>query len=543
MSQENHDKTYDFVIIGSGFGGSVSAMRLTEKGYDVLVIERGKRYRDEDFPRNDMGIRKLFWIPALRCFGIWQWTLLNGAMITHGRGVGGGSLVYANVLMEPNDELFEMKDWQAPVNWQTVLRPHYDTAKRMLGVTTNPCLWAADETLKSISDELGTGDTFRPTQVGIFFNEGSPEGEIVPDPYFDGEGPDRQGCIHCGGCMTGCRNNAKNTMVKNYLYFAEKGGTEVWPETMATDIQPLPEGQPDGARYEVVYRNATALLGNSTRRVRGRNVIVAASALGTNRLLLNCRDVTGSLADLSPRLGEKIRTNSEAITHVTSRENGTDYSKGIAISSIFLADDITQIEPVRLPDGSSLLAKALGAPLVAAKGGLLMRNLRALWEIIRHPVDFLRYKVFPNWGRRGTALLIMQTEDNLMRFKLGRNIFTLFRRGLVCVRDDERPIQTGLEIGHRVTRRFAEKIDGVPGEFFNETLLNIPSTAHIMGGVPFGRNADEGVIDINCEVFNYPGLYVVDGSIMPGNPGVNPSLTITALAEYAMSRIESKNGR
>jgi cholesterol oxidase len=270
---------------------------------------------------------------------------------------------------------------------------------------------------------------------------------------------------------------------------------------------------------------------------------VSASALGTNRLLLNCRDVTGSLPDLSPRLGEKIRTNSEAITHITSRKAGTDYSKGIAISSIFLADEITQIEPVRLPDGSSLLAKALGAPLVGAKGGLLMRNLRALWEIIRRPVDFLRYKVFPNWGRRGTALLIMQTEDNLMRFKLGRNIFTLFRRDLVCVRDSERPIQTGLEIGHRVTRRFAEKIDGVPGEFFNETLLNIPSTAHIMGGVPFGRNADEGVIDTNCEVFNYPGLYVVDGSIMPGNPGVNPSLTITALAEYAMSRIDPKNGK
>jgi cholesterol oxidase len=532
---------FDFVIIGSGFGGSVSAMRLSEKGYNVLVLERGKRFRDEDFPRTDWGVRKLIWFPALRCFGIWEWSLLDGGMIQHGSGVGGGSLVYANVLLEPSDELFEAPGWSQLADWKSVLRPHYDTARRMLGATTNPRLWPADETLKSIAEDLGMGHTFHPTQVGVLFDEEGEEGAVIPDPYFDGEGPERQACIHCGGCVTGCRHNAKNTLPKNYLYFAAKWGAEVRAKSRVTDIRPLPEGQPDGARYEVVYQSSTAWLFKPAQSVRARSVVLSAGALDTNRLLLRCRDVSGSLPALSPRLGSMVRTNSEALTAVANRRKEPDYSKGVAITSVLQADEVTHIEPVRMPEGSSFLGKVLTAPLIEAGDNMPLRILKTFWTVARHPIDFLQCKLFPHLARRSTTLLVMQTRDTAMRFKMGRNVFTLFRRDLVTERDEERPIQTELEVAHRVTRMFADKIDGVSVGFANETLLNIPSTAHIMGGAPFGRDSDEGVIGLNCEVHNYPGLYVVDGSIVPGNPGVNPSLTITALAEYAMSQVPAKN--
>jgi cholesterol oxidase len=542
MAAGQPEKPFDYVIIGSGFGGSVSAMRLTEKGYRVLVLERGKRYQEEDYARTDWDLKKLFWLPALRSFGIWEWSLLSGGLIQHGSGVGGGSLVYANVLIEPDERLFKTSGWSELADWRTVLRPYYDVARRMLGVNTNPRTWPADQALKRVAEDLGVVHTFHPTEVAVFFNEDGEEGEIVPDPYFDGEGPDRQGCNHCGGCMTGCRNNAKNTMVKNYLYFAEKWGAEVRAESMVTDIRPLPGGQPDGARFEVIYHRSTGWIRKGARSVRGRNVIVSAGALETNRLLLRCRDESKSLPHLSPMLGEVVRTNSEALTSIVSRTREPDYSKGVTITSIFQADEVTYIEPVRLPEGSSFLAKVLAVPLIEAGDNIPFRMIKTLWEIVRHPVDFLQWKVAPHLARRGTILLIMQTEDNAMRFKLGRDLFTLFRRNLVTERDEERPIQAEIYIGHRVTRMFGEVIDGVVAGMSNETLLNIPSTAHIMGGVHFGRNEEEGVINLDCEVFNYPGLYVVDGSIMPGNPGVNPSLTITALAEYAMHRIPQKDG-
>jgi len=536
--------TPDFVVIGSGFGGSVSAMRLTEKGYRVLVLERGKRFRDEDFARTDWDVRKLLWIPALRCFGIWQYTLLNGILVMHGSGVGGGSLVYANVLMEPDDRLFEAPAWSHLADWRTLLRPHYETARRMLGVTPNPRLWPADHVLCDIAEELGTGSTFRPTHVAVFFNEGH-EGELVPDPYFGGEGPDRRGCQHCGGCMVGCRYNAKNTLVKNYLYFAEKGGAWIVPEARVTDIRPLGEGQPDGARYEIVCQRTTDWLPRSIRRIRARNVIVAAGAVGTNRLLLRCRDQTRSLPHLSPRLGENVRTNSEALTGVTGPRGQADYSKGLAITSVFQADTVTQIEPVRFPDGSSLLAKLLAAPLSDVSDTQLaipLRIAKTLWRMIRQPLAFLDAKFFSRWAPRSTILLIMQTEDNLMKVRLGRHLFTLFRRDLVSVRDEVRPVTAIVDTGYRVTQRFAQKVRGYPQGMINESLLNIPSTAHFMGGVPFGRDAAEGVIGLNFEVHHYPGLYVVDGSVMPANPGINPSLTIAALAEYAMSQIPPKEG-
>jgi len=532
------DPTFDYVIIGSGFGGSVSAMRLTEKGYTVLILERGKRWRDSDFPHTNWIVWKYLWAPALRCFGILQITPFKDVFVLHGSGVGGGSLGYANVLMEPDEKAFASPGWKHILDWRVELLPHYITARRMLGVARNPRQWPADRVVSAIAAELGRADTFHPTDVGVFFGEPGREGEEVPDPFFDGDGPARRGCTHCGGCMVGCRHNAKNTLVKNYLYFAEKRGAQVRPESQVTDIRPLPANQPDGARYEIIYHRSTGWLTGGEKRVRARNVIVSAGTLGTLKLLFRCRDITRSLPGISGRLGERVRTNSEAILGATNRALDTDFSQGIAITSIFQADGVTAIEPVRYPAGSDLM-RGLAAPLIDS-GGILARLLKSIWEVITHPLDFLKVSILPGWAKRSTILLVMQMEDNKLRLRLGRHLFTLFRRGLVSEPDAQSPIPNQIPIGHRVTRLFAEKTGGVPLGSINEGVFNIPITAHILGGCPVGRDSDEGVIDVNCQVHHYPGLYVVDGSIVPGNPGINPSLTITALAEYAMSRVPPK---
>lgn len=530
------EETFDHVIVGSGFGGSASAMRLTEKGYRVLVLERGKRYRDQDFATTNMKVWKYLWLPALRCFGILQISFLKGVTVFHGTGVGGGSLGYANVLEIPDDLLFANPLWKHLADWKEILVPHYETARRMLGVTRNPRLWPADHPLKEIAEELGQGDTFRPTEVGVFFG---PEGEEVPDPYFEGEGPPRTGCTHCGACLLGCRYNGKNTLVKNYLYFAEKWGAEIRPEAEVVDIRPLPPGQADGARYELVYNRSTAWLLKPKRRVRARNVVLSAGVLGTVKLLFRCRDVTHSLPNVSPRLGEMVRTNSEAFMGVVSRSMKVDYSKGIAITSIFHADDTSCIEPFRYPDGSSLM-RFLNAPLISKGERIPVRMVRVLGEYLRHPLDRLTSNVLPGWAHRTTMLVVMQTVDNRMRMRLGRSLFTLFRRGLLSEPVTEQAIKARVDIGHKVTRALAAKTNGITGGSATESLLNMPTTAHILGGCPFGRDAAEGVISLDCQVHNYPGLYVVDGSIVPANPGVNPSLTITALAEYAMSCVPPK---
>lgn len=530
-------ETYDYVIIGSGFGGSVSAMRLTEKGYKVLVMERGKRFRDTDFAKSNWTVWKYIWMPIARCFGILEITPFKHVFVLHGSGVGGGSLGYANVLTEPSNKMFDAPAWQHLADWKNLLRPHYETAKRMLGVAVNPKLSAADDILKEVSKELGTDGTFHATPVGAFFGE---PGKEVSDPYFGGEGPNRTGCIHCGGCMVGCRHGSKNTLVKNYLYFAEKWGAEIQPETEVVDVRPLSDDQPDNARYEVVYRSSTSIFNRSKKTIRARNVVFSAGALGTLKLMLRCRDVTKSLGKLSQKLGTMVRTNSESLLGVTARGLDTDYSKGIAITSIFHADEVTTIEPVRYPDGSSLM-RFLAGPLVNLGSNLAVRFTRSIWEIVTHPRDFFKVHIQPGWARRSTILLVMQTEDNHIRLKLGRSIFTLFRRELVSEAGDN-AIPTKIDIAHNITRSFAKKINGIPLGSMNESLLNIPMTAHILGGVPFGRDDKEGVVNLNCEVHNYPGLFVVDGAIVPANPGVNPSLTITALAEYAMSCVAPKDG-
>jgi len=535
----NQSPTYDYIIIGSGFGGSVAAMRLTEKGYRVLVLERGKRYRDEDFAKSNWNVFKYLWAPALRCFGILQISPFRDVIALHGSGVGGGSLGYANVLMQPDDRLFDNPAWKHLADWKTVLQPHYETARRMLGVTRNPCLWPADDVIRGISAELGTQNTFQATEVGVFVGEPGQEGKEMPDPYFGGEGLPRTTCIYCGACMVGCRHNAKNTLVKNYLYFAEKWGAEVKAESEVHDVRPLPAGQADEARYEVAYHRSTAWLAKSERKIRGRNIIFSAGTLGTLRLLFRCREETRSLPKISQRLGDMVRTNSEALLGATSRERKTDYSKGIAITSIFHADEVTAIEPVRYPAGSSLM-RFLAGPLIEAGGSIPRRIIKSLIMIFLHPVDFFRTHILPGWAQHTTILLVMQTEDNRIRLRSGRNLFTLFKNNLVSQPDKHDTIPTQIEVGHRVTRRFAELTNGAPAGSINEGLLDIPMTAHILGGCPFGTNEEEGVVDLDCQIYNYPGLYVVDGSIMPANPGVNPSLTITALAEYAMSRVGFK---
>ncbi len=535
-------KVYDFVIIGSGFGGSVSAMRLTEKGYSVLVLERGKRYGNKDFPKSNWNIWKYLWLPALGCHGIFEMTFMNGLLALHGAGVGGGSLMYGNVLLEPDDRLFAAPSWKHLNDWKKELRPHYDTARKMLGVTANPRLGRADETCQAIAAELGHADSFRPTEVGVFFGK---EEVSVPDPYFGGKGPERAGCNFCGGCMVGCRYNAKNTLDKNYLFFAEKNGAQVIAEAKVTDIRPLtaddgpstvhrPPSTVGDARYEVIYRRSTSPGGGRTS-VRARNVIVSAGTLGTLELLFRCRDVTRSLPRLSSRLGDRARTNSENILGVTARGRDVDYSKGVAITSIASLDEVTRVEPVRYSDGASFI-RTLTAPLIEGSGSIPLRILKTLWAIVRHPWDFLYSKFFSRWARYTTILLVMQTEENLTKVRLGRSFFTFGRKGLV-IRPEKEHVASELTLASRVTRLFAEKTNGIPATSFTDSLFNFPTTAHFMGGVPFGRDDQEGVIGLNYQVHNYPGLYVVDGTVMPANPGVNPSLTITALAEYAMSKV------
>ncbi len=538
MNPEQDRPSHDFIIIGSGFGGSVAALRLAEKGYDVLVLERGKRYTAENFPKTNWNVRKFLWMPSLRFFGFMGINFLNDIMILNGSGVGGGSLVYASTHIKPTDSFFNAPEWRGLANWKEELEPCFEVANRMLGTTENPRLWPADHILLDIATELGQAESFKPTPVGIYFGE---PGKTAPDPFFNGQGPARTGCIHCGGCMVGCRHNAKNTLDKNYLYLAEKLGVRIRPEANVIDIRPLPAGQPDGARYEVVYEKTTGWFRKPRTRIRSRHVICAAGVLGTVDLLLKCREETGSLPNLSARLGERVRSNSEALMGVTARRGSDeqDFSQGVAITSHFWVDEVTSVEPVRYPRGSSLM-RNLSLPLIDLDGGPLVRLLRVLFYTLRHPYDLLKALVLPRWARDSTILLIMQTVDNRMTLRRGGSFWTLWRKGLTSQMDRSHPIPAVIEAGRRVVERFAQKTNGIALTTSNEVLLDMASTAHILGGCGIGGSEHTGVIDIHHEVFNYPGLYVADGSAIPANLGVNPSLTITAMTERAMGFIPPK---
>ncbi|MDQ2693568.1 MAG: GMC oxidoreductase, partial [Chloroflexota bacterium] len=382
--------------------------------------------------------------------------------------------------------------------------------------------------------------TFRATEVGVYFGEA---GVTVSDPYFNGEGPARAGCNHCGGCMVGCRHNAKNTLPKNYLYFAEKNGAEVKPEVEVIDVRAFDGTQGRSstlnlARYAVTYLSSTSPL-KRKQTVYAKHVIFAAGVMGTMRLLLNLRDVKRSLPRLSRRLGEMVRTNSEALSGSVARKSNINYSQGVAISSIYSHDNITRVEPVRYPDGSSLM-RFLAAPLIDTDASIPVRLLRFFGWAITHPRDFARAMILPGWAHDVTILLVMQPADNRMRLRIGRSGFTLFRRGLVAEKEPGFEIHAQVKGSHELTREFARRTNGVPLGSLGENLLGLPTTAHILGGAPIGRNAEEGVVNECFEVHNYPGMYIIDGSVVPANPGVNPSLTITALAEYAMSKMKSR---
>jgi cholesterol oxidase len=538
MKNGDHQQTaevFDYVIVGSGFGGSVSALRLTQKGYKVLVLERGKRYRPEDFPKTNWNVFKYLWLPAARCFGIMGLNFFSDIWILNGSGVGGGSLVYASTHIKPPKTVFEAAEWRDLADWEAELDPFYEIANCMLGTNENPKFWPADHQLFEIAAEMGQADSFKPTPVGIFFGE---PGKKVPDPFFDGEGPDRTGCMHCGGCMVGCRHDAKNTLDKNYLYLAERGGAEVRAEANVLDIRPLYGPQPDNARYILQYEKITDWAWKRQSTVRARNVVVSAGVLGTVNLLLKCRNETGSLPLLSAQLGKMVRSNSEALMGVTAREQNVDYSQGVAITSHFWIDDVTSVEPVRYAPGQSFM-RNLTWPLVQFEGGFGPRVFRSFVNGLRRPSDFFTVRVRPDWARRNTIFLIMQTVENRMALKRGRSIWTLFTKNLVSERDQSLPIPPVVEAGSGVVHRFAEKVNGVAWAGMND-LLDIPNTAHILGGCGIAADETGGVIDINHQAFNYPGLYVADGSVIPANLGVNPSLTITAMTERAMSRIPAK---
>lgn len=522
-------KHYDWIIVGSGFGGSVSAHRLTQKGYRVLVIEKGRRFRPQDFPKTNWDLRRWMWNPALGWKGIFQMSFLKHMTVMHGVGVGGGSLVYANTLPTPTPEFFRSGSWAGLADWETELAPHYQTAKRMLGAAPNPVETAADRVIQEIGVEMGREDHYRPTEVAVFFGEPN---RLVPDPYFDGEGPARVGCNFCGACMTGCRVGAKNTLDKNYLYLAEKQGAEVMPETEVTAVRPLPEGG-----YEVITK---ASLGKPrTDRLTADRVILAGGVMGTVPLLLKMKESADGLPDLSDRVGDFVRSNSEALFGVVTTRPEFDFSKGVAITSILHTDDHSHVEPVRYGSGSGFF-RLLVAPHAPAPT-VLARLWGALRAVIRHPLRWIRAIFVPNMAKHSAILLYMRTIEGSLRMRLGRDLRTGFRRGLVTEVDDPSQAPSAfMAEATEIAERFADKVDGVPTTMITETLFGVPSTAHILGGACMGKSAEHGVINDRHEVFHYPGLYVIDGSAISANPGVNPSLTITTLAERAMSLIEDK---
>ena len=521
---------YDFVVIGSGFGGSVSALRLAEKGYSVAVLEAGKRYRSEDFPSTNWNVFKYFWAPRLRCFGILRLTPLSDVLILSGAGVGGGSLGYANTLLTPPAPFFQDPQWAEMADWETALAPHYETAKRMLGAVRNERVTPADRVLKEVAEATDCAHTFRMQDVGVFFGE--PE-VTVPDPYFDGRGPDRTGCHHCGGCMVGCRHGAKNTLDKNYLHLAQGLGVEIFSETTASRIRPTEDG------YAVDTHRTTSWLRRGHRTFEARQVVLSAGVLGTVPLLLRCREA-GTLTNLSPMLGARVRTNSETLTGATARRGDVDWSEGVAITSSIYPDEVTHVEPVRYPPGSDAMSAL--TTILTDPAPPLRRIFKWLGNIILHPIDFLRVLWPFGWAKRTVILLVMQTLDNSIRVFHKRRWWWPFGKGLVSEPEQKRAkIPVTIPQAQPITRLLAEKMNGVPQSALNEVLLNTGITAHILGGCAIGPDRDRGVVDSAAQVYGHPGLYVVDGSMIPANLGVNPSLTITALAEHAMSHVPPKS--
>lgn len=518
------EKVYDYIIIGSGFGGSVSALRLSEKGYKVLVIEKGKWFKSDDFPKSNWNIKKWLWIPALKFYGFFKITFYKHIGILSGVGVGGGSLVYANTLPVPGKKYFEAESWAHLADWKTELSPFYETAKKMLGVSKNPREEYGDKVLKEVAKQIGKEDHYELTDVAIYFGEPN---ITMPDPYFGGDGPERSGCNFCGGCMVGCRYNAKNTLDKNYLHLALKNGAEIKAEAEVIDVNFNEAG--DEKIYNVTWQSSTKLF-KKRGTIACKGVIFAGGVLGTVPLLLKLKQT--SLPNLSDQLGCEVRTNSESLLGVTAPQNINDFSKGIAISSIVHTDEFSHIEPVRYSSGSGFWRLQV-FPLVSGKN-LIVRIIKSFTQFILHPVKTSRLFFVADWAKKTQILLFMQTINSTLKFEKG---WFRMRSKL----EKGKAPSAFIPEARNLAKRFADIVNGTPGALLSETILGIPTTAHILGGCVMGKDIKEGVVDKDNKIFGYENIYVCDGSMISANPGVNPSLTITALAERAMHKIPRKD--
>lgn len=530
MDPTRSDSThFDWIIVGSGFGGSVSALRLSEKGYRVLVLEKGRRLGPDDFPRTNWNLKRYLWLPQLGFRGIQQLSFFRHATVLSGVGVGGGSLVYANTLPVPKSGFYQHGSWLGLADWEAELAPHYATAQRMLGATRNLTVGYGDEVLGAIAKDVGRSEHYHPTDVAVYFGE--PD-VTVPDPFFDGEGPDRTGCNACGGCMLGCRYRAKNTLDLNYLWLAERRGCTVQPDTTVTAVRPRSEGG-----YVVEGRVREGWLRSRALSLTADRVVLSGGVLGTIDLLLDMKEDPRGLPELSPRTGDLVRTNSESILYVVSPRSDRDHSEGIAIGSILHTDDHSHLEPVRYSAGSGFYRMLL-LPHAGAHTAI-GRLLGVLGRVLRQPWTTLRTAFVWDLARHSTVLLYMRSMEGTMK---------LVRTGLrppwqpryQTRLSDGAPPASYIPEASELAERFSEKVGGIPYAAFPETLAGIPTTAHILGGACIGADPDHGVVDAQHQVYGYPGLYVIDGSSVSANPGVNPSLTITAMAERAMSHIPAK---
>lgn len=524
------ETAYDYVIIGSGFGGSVSALRLSQKGYKVLVIEKGKWYHDESYAKNAWNLKKWLWMPIFGFRGIMKMTVLRHVTIYSGVGVGGGSLTYGATLPTPKPSFFQTGSWAALQDWQTLLKPFYDEALRMLGATTNPSLTEADLVMKELAERMGKQNEFHPARVGVFFSDKAPSSVYVDDPYFDGEGPARRACSQCGSCMTGCRNNAKNTLDKNYLYFAQKAGAKIVSEQEVFEVAPV--ANPDGSDgYFVSFKGSDPYQRKTKHVVRSKGVIFSGGVLGTIPLLLKMK-AEGVLPRLSKKLGEDIRTNNETVTGVTSFKEGVNFAQGVTIGSILNTDEHSHVEPIN-QNARSGMHRLLAAPNV--QGTRLVDRLKSLIKIIVfEPKANLKVLFARNWGKQTIALLFMQHLDSTLKFKRGR-----FGQLASTAGDGPLPSRE-IPASKAITEEVERIVDGKSSAGITEALLGTPSTAHILGGAVMGASANEGVINDKCEVHGYHNMLVCDGSAISANPGVNPSLSITAVSEWAMSNIKQK---
>jgi cholesterol oxidase len=521
------NKHFDYIVIGSGFGGSVSAMRLAEKGYRVLVVEKGKRWKSQDFPKSNWNLKKYLWLPALRWFGFLRLSFFKEVFILSGVGVGGGSLVYANTHMMPPDAFFNNPIWSGIKDWKSILASHYETARFMLGSEKYKKENAEDLVLREIAEEMGRGNTYgRVDHVGVYL--GDPKKEI--DPYFKGLGPKRKGCIECAGCMVGCRYEAKNTLDKNYLWFAENlFGATVLAETETIRIEVQ-----DDQTYKIQTQTSTGFR-KSLQTFTANGIVVSGGVLGTLDLLLKQKHVYKTLPALSDKLGHNLLTNSEMLSGIVAADRKLNH--GLAISTVFNPDEHTHIELCKFPDKSGAMIRL--ATMAAGNGNPFVRTLKMLGNIITHPIDFLRSVFQRNVAKNSVIFLIMQSLPNAMRMKLKRG---LFGHSLSFKNDSGEKVPSYIPIGQEVLYKYAAKVNGVPQNAFSEVVFGLASTAHILGGCPMGKTKDEGVINEKFEVHGYKNFYILDGSIVPCNLGVNPSLTITALSEYAMSHIPVKPG-